>query len=133
MSQLLQDCLHQPQVLHTFDALAPETPPYFVYMPNATHDDAVAAFEHPHALDDVRLKCMDHALQVPEAPALSDSRLARPVPTKIDDVFQQWSETILDSCVFGLLQESLAGEYKLTAAAAAAAQKAEVLSATVKR
>ena len=127
MSQLLQDCLHQPQVLHTFQNLAPETPPYFVYLPSEPHDDAVAAFEHPHALDDVRLKCAEHALHAPEPPALTDSRLARPVPAKIDEVFQQWSESSLDSCVFALLQESVAGEYKLTAGAAAAAHKAEVL------
>ena len=128
MSQLVQDCLHQPQILHTLDSLSPETPPYFVYLPNEAHDDATAAFEHPHSLDDVRVKCAEHGLKVPEAPALCDSRLARPVPTKVDEVFQHWSETILDSCLFALLQESVAGEFKLTAAAHAEAEKRAILA-----
>jgi hypothetical protein len=40
------------------------------------------------------------------------------VPSRVDASFQQWSETILESTVFTLLQEALAGEYKLTGAVA---------------
>jgi hypothetical protein len=120
MAQLLQDCIHQPQVLAAFGALAAEPAPYFVYVPQQPLDDATAAFVHPHALDDVRVKCIDHGLRVPAAPALVDARTARPVPSRLDEPFQAWSETILDQCVFALLQEAVAGEFQPTAGVAVA-------------
>ncbi len=115
MARLLQDVVHAPPIRSALETLGPEPVPYFVHLP--TQVDPLREAAHPLTDPAVRAKCLSHDLIVP-ADAATPLPTPPVVPSALTAEYQVWSESVLDGVVYSLLQEAVAGEFKLTAAVA---------------